>query len=122
MRSKTFSMCIVYRFKGTLAGVHVGQSGRPITVRHKEHVRYVRTNNPISAHAQHILNNKHECGTTTTLELLKPCHKGTRMNCWETFYMQIFHRHNISISEQKVNDINPLYEMADTSRIPLHAP
>jgi len=68
-------------------------------------------------------NNQHEYGTTTeTLKLLKPCHKGTRMNCWETFYIQIFHRHNILISEQQVDGINLLYELADTSRIPLHAP
>ena len=45
--------------------MYIGQSGRPITMRHKEHVRYVRTNNPISAYAQHILNNQHEYGTTT---------------------------------------------------------
>jgi len=47
------------------------------------------------------------------------CHKLIRMNCWETFHMQTFHRHNILISEQQVNDINPLYELAETSRISL---
>jgi hypothetical protein len=97
-----------------------GQSERSITVRHKEHVRYVRTNNPTSAYALHILNNKHEYGTTAvTLELIKPCHKGTRMNCWETFNMQIFHQHKLLINELKISNINTLYEFADTSRIPL---
>jgi hypothetical protein len=87
-------------------------------VRHKEHVRYVRTNNPTSAYALHILNNKHEYGTAAeTLELLKPCHKGTRMDCLETFYMQIFHQHKLLINEQNIIDINHLYELADTSRI-----
>ena len=43
------------------------------------------------------------------------------MNCWETFHIQISYRHNILISEQQVNDINHLYELADTSRIPLQA-
>jgi hypothetical protein len=32
-------------------------------VRHKEHVRYIRTNNPTSAYALHILQNKHDYGT-----------------------------------------------------------
>jgi len=59
--------------------------------------------------------------TTETLKLLKPCHKGKRMNCWETFYMQTFHRHNILISEQ-LNDINPFYELVYMSGIPLHIP
>jgi hypothetical protein len=91
---------------------------KSITVRHKERVCYVRTNNPTSAYALHILNNKHEYGTAAeTLELIKPCHKGTRMNCWETFYMQAFHQHKLLITEQQISDINPLYELADTSRI-----
>jgi hypothetical protein len=41
------------------------------------------------------------------------------MDCWETFYMQIFHQHNLLINEQNISDINPVYELADTSRIPL---
>jgi hypothetical protein len=73
--------------------------------------------------ALHILNNKHDNGTTAeTLELLKACHKNTQMNCWETFYMQLFHQHGTLINERQVYDINPLYEMADTSRTPLHTP
>ena len=35
------------------------QSGRSIAIRHKEHVPYIRTNNPASAYALHILNNRH---------------------------------------------------------------
>jgi hypothetical protein len=38
------------------------------------------------------------------------------MNCWEAFCMQAFHQHKILIKEQQVNDINPLYELAYTSR------
>jgi hypothetical protein len=33
--------------------------------------------------------------------------------------MQIFHQHKLLINEQNISDINPLYELADTSRIPL---
>jgi hypothetical protein len=33
--------------------------------------------------------------------------------------MQAFHQHKLLISEQQSSDINPLYELADTSRIPL---
>jgi hypothetical protein len=56
-----------------------------------------------------------------TLKRIKPWHKGPRMNCWETFYMQLFHQHGTLINEQHVNDVNHLYEIADTSRIPIHA-
>jgi hypothetical protein len=33
--------------------------------------------------------------------------------------MQIFRQHNLLINEQNISDIKPLYELADTSRIPL---
>jgi hypothetical protein len=65
---------------------YIGQSGRPITTKHTEHTRYIKTNNPNSAYAMHILNNKHEYGTTNkTLKLLKQCNKGLKMNCWASF-------------------------------------
>ena len=91
-------------------------------MRHKERVRYVQTNNLESVYALHILNNRREYGTAAeTLQPLKPCHKGTRMNCWEAFYVQTFHQHSILISEQQVNDTNPLYELANMLPIPLQA-
>jgi len=39
------------------------------------------------------------------------------MKGWETFYMQAFHQRNILVNEQQVSDINPLSELADTSRV-----
>jgi len=60
---------------------YIGQSGRSMTVRYKEHIRYIRTNNPTSAYAIHILNNRHEYGRADeTLKLLKPCNKGKKKN------------------------------------------
>jgi len=42
----------------------------------------MKTNNPLSAYALHILNNKHEYGNAEqTIELLKPCNKGKKMKC-----------------------------------------
>jgi hypothetical protein len=80
-----------------------------MTIRHREHLCYIRNNNPTSAYAMHILNNRHEFGTAEeTLKLIKPCNKGTRMNCWQTF-MQMYHKHNILIAEQQVTDTNPLF-------------
>jgi hypothetical protein len=56
------------------------------------------------------------------LELLKPFNKGTKMNFWEALYMQAFHQRNILIEEQKVNDINPLCELAQHDTKPvMHA-
>jgi hypothetical protein len=67
----------VYKIKcNTCNKNYVGQSGRPIATRHKEHIRYIKTNNPVSAYATHILNNKHEYGTANDrLKLIQPCRK-----------------------------------------------
>ena len=54
----------------------------------KEHMRYIRTNNPQSAYALHILQNIHDyVPTVDTLQLPKACSKGTHVNCWETLYI-----------------------------------
>jgi hypothetical protein len=72
---------------------YVGQTGRSLEIRHKEDTRYIKTNNPVSAYALLILNNKHECGNIKqTIELLKPCNKGVKMNIWEPFLIQILHK------------------------------
>jgi len=55
--------------------------------------------------------------TVTTLELLKPCNKGTKINCWEALYMLAFDQRNVLIKKQKVIDINPLYELAHTVNV-----
>ena len=36
--------------------------------------------------------------------------------------MQAFYQHNILIEEQQVNDVNPMYELANVSRGQLHVP
>jgi len=60
--------------------------------------------------------------TGTTLELLKLCNKGAKINCWEALYMQAFYQRNILIEEQKVIDINPLYELAHMTHNQLRIP
>jgi hypothetical protein len=67
----------IYKLKcNTCNNVYVGQSGRAIKVRYKEHIRYIRTNNSTSAYATHILQNRNEYGTSDdTLQLLTACRK-----------------------------------------------
>ena len=108
----------IYQLKcNTCSRAYVGQSGRPITTRHREHLRYIKNNNPTSAYATHILDNRHEFGPAEkTLKLLKTCSKGSRMDCWEALFIHLHHRHNILIGEQQANDSNPLFELASTPR------
>jgi hypothetical protein len=54
-----------------LTAIHaIGQTSRRLNQRYQEHIRHIRHNEPQSAYALHILNNKHEHGpinNTTTL-------------------------------------------------------
>ena len=91
----------------------MGQSGRDIQIRYKEHINQIRNCNPQSAYSNHILQNKHEFGPAeTTLKLLKQCNKGGRMNCWEYKYIQEFQRAGKLITEQQTYDFNPLLAIA----------
>jgi len=82
----------IYKLQcNTCNRVYIGQAGRSINIRYKEHIRYIKYNNPQSAYAAHILQNRHEYGPQEeTLHLLKHCHKGTWMTCWENLYTGCF--------------------------------
>ena len=41
---------------------YVGQTSDSLELHYKEHIRYIKYNNPQSAYALHILNNRHEYG------------------------------------------------------------
>jgi hypothetical protein len=47
--------------------IYVGQTGRNFKITFSEHQRYIKTNNPKSGYALHILNNKHENGITQNI-------------------------------------------------------
>jgi hypothetical protein len=102
----------IYEIKCNTCGInYVGQSDRPITTRHKEHIRYIKNYNPASAYAVHILNNRHEYGTTENkLQLINPCRESIKMNHWGNMFIQIYRQHSKLIEDQQVNEPNPLFE------------
>ena len=99
----------IYKIKcNTCDKAYVGQTGRAISVRYREHIRYIRTNNPQSAYATHILQNRHEFGPQNeTLQSIKTCAKGKRMNCCQSMSIKNFHRKGMLIAEQLPYDHNP---------------
>jgi hypothetical protein len=96
--------------------VYIGQTGRSTDARYKEHIRYIRTNNPQSAYALHILDNRHEYGEQERImELVKACRKGKLMNCWESLYIQEYHRKGYLITEQLKHEHNILFDHVSTT-------
>jgi hypothetical protein len=77
----------------------------------------IKTNNPASAYAIHILNNRYEYGTANdTLKLIQPCRKSKKINHWEILYIQKYRQQNLLFTEQQINEPNPLYELPHTIR------
>jgi len=46
----------------TCKQVYVGQTSQGVKLRYREHIHYIKNNNPQSAYTLHILQNRHEYG------------------------------------------------------------
>jgi len=79
-------------------------------------IRYIKTNNSVLTYALRILSNRHEYGNPKqTMLLLQTCSKGKKMNCSESFYIQVLQQQDVLIDEQ-VSELNPLYSLANITR------
>jgi hypothetical protein len=114
-----FTEAGIYKIEcNTCNKAYVGQSGREIKTRIKEHISYIRTNKPTSAFAQHILDRNHDYGNITdNVQILKRCQKGKLMNCWEALYIQKLKQEANLINEQVTQTSNPLYNIHPASTI-----
>ena len=82
----------------------------------QKHIRYIRTNNPQSAYALHILDDTHEYGEQERImELVNACRKGKLMNCWVSLYIQEYHRKGYLITEQLKHEHNILFDHVSTT-------
>jgi len=66
-----------------------GQTSRSLKQRYQEHIRYIKNNEPQSAYALHILNNKHEYDPIKdTMTLMKHIDKTTLLIPYKQLYTQ----------------------------------
>ena len=100
----------IYRLQcTTFKKAYDGQTGKSIATCYRERVSYMKTNNPLSGYATHILNNRHDYDKPElTLQLLQVCEKGNIMNCRESLHIQLLQQQQLLIDEQRVNNLNPL--------------
>jgi len=90
----------------------VGQTNRDLKTRFQEHIRYIKTNNPHSAYAQHILHIQHEYGTLAeSMTLLEPLQNESMLLPFEQLHVQSLHQAGTLISEKYLNDPNPLFQL-----------
>ena len=89
-----------------------GQTSRSLKQRYQEHIRYIKNNEPQSAYALHILNNKHEYGPIKdTMTLMKHIDKTTLLIPYEQLYIQSYQHHKQLIPEQHIIEHNPVFQL-----------
>jgi hypothetical protein len=112
-RTAEYEKSAIYKITcNTCQKAYVGQTSRNLNLRFREHVRYVKNNDPRSAYALHILNSRHEyVSINDTMTLLKQINKPSFFLPFEQMYIQIFHRNNELIPEQHPNEHNPMFEL-----------
>jgi hypothetical protein len=77
----------------TCKRTYIGQTSRDLKQRYQEHIRYVKSNNPQSAFALHILNNRHEYGTINEImTLLKAIKHAPSLIPYEQLFIQAHHQ------------------------------
>jgi hypothetical protein len=81
--------------------VYVGQTSGTNKIRCREHMRYIRNNDPQSAYATHILETGHEYGNMADiLSMLRPVSRTTLLLPYEQLYIQNLHQRDKLIIEQ----------------------
>jgi len=91
---------------------YIGQTSHGLKQRYQEHIRYIKHNDPQSAYALHILNNKHEYGPINdTMTLLKHINKATLLIPFEQIYIQSYHQNKQLTPEQHKGKHNPMYQL-----------
>jgi hypothetical protein len=92
---------------------YAGQTNRNLKTRFREHIRYIKNNDPQSAYAAHILENRHEFGNIEdTLTLHHPVNIATLLLPYEQLYIQSHHQKGILVPEQHNPDPNPILQLA----------
>jgi len=93
---------------------YIGQTSWTLTHRYREHICYIRNNDPQSAYAQHIPRNQHEYGTITdTMTLLKLINETSLFIPYEQFFIQTDQYNGTLITEQNRGKQNSLFQLAN---------
>jgi hypothetical protein len=83
---------------------YIGQTGRNLKTRYKEHIRNIRLNKDESAFAQHILNRRHQYGPIEdVMEIIEQARKGRLMNVKENYHIYESERRKTLMEEQQKN-------------------
>jgi hypothetical protein len=91
---------------------YIGQTNHSLKQRYQEHIRHIKHNEPQSAYALCILNNKHKYGPIKdTMTLLKHTDKLILLIPYKQIYIQSYHHHKQLIPEQHISEHNLMFQL-----------
>ena len=103
--------------------VYVSQTSRSLKQRYKEHTHYIKSNNPQSAYALHILHSQHEYGPIEkTLTLLKPLKNPFLLTPYEHFFIHHSTKQEGSFPSKTPANLTHCSSWPSTPPILLHDP
>jgi len=86
----------------TCNNAYKGQTWRTISIKYKEHIRYIKTNKNYSAYALNILHNADEYRPQEEIfQTLKAFKKRKDLNYWETIHTQLYQYIGIFVTMQQ---------------------
>jgi hypothetical protein len=90
----------------------IGQTSHSLIQRYKERIRHIKHNEPQSAYALHILNNKHKYSPIKdTMTLLKHTDLLTLLIPYKQLYIPSYHYHKQLIPEQHISEHNLMFQL-----------
>jgi hypothetical protein len=89
---------------------YIGQTGRTFSIRYKEHIHDIRSNNSNSGYLNHILNTGHAYGTVTdTMDIITTGRKSKHLNTLERYHIYKTSRKNLHMNDIYIDTHNPIF-------------
>jgi hypothetical protein len=94
-------VCVCYQLKCLDCPLkYIGQRGRAVHTRYKEHILAIKNNNSNSGYSNHILNTGHKYGLITdTMDIIKTHKKGKHMNTLEKYHIHKLYKNNFHMND-----------------------
>jgi hypothetical protein len=90
---------------------YVGQTGRTLNARYKEHIHAIRSNDGNSRHSNHILNTGHTYGTVTdTMDVIRTRRKGRHLNTLERYHIYEISTNGLHMNDTHIEAHNPIFQ------------
>jgi Zn-dependent peptidase ImmA (M78 family) len=88
---------------------YIGQTGRTVSIRYKEHIQAIRNNNSNLGYSNYILNTGHTYGTIT--DTVGVVRTGRKTRYLEKYCIYKISRNNLHMNDIYINTYNRIFQM-----------